>query len=428
MCSAGSTKRPALFVATYFGELDDALPALARTPVEAIGVDLVAGGVAAVAAVPELADKTARRRRRRRPQRLAHRPRGGAGHAGDAAGIGGRRCGFDVVLDAARAVLAGRRDRPRRRAAQLAGVRRREGRRGRRRCRAACATGRDAIAAEVDASNAAIASRRVRPAAAQRPDPGPHRRRSPRRATTRGPAEDRRAAQNDRLQLPALPTTTIGSYPQTSAIRVARAALRAGRDRRAEYERRMRAEIADVIALQEQLGLDVLVHGEPERNDMVQYFAEQLDGFFATQNGWVQSYGSRCVRPPILYGDVGRPHADDRRVDHLRAVADRQTGQGHADRPRHDPGVVVRARRPAAGRHRQPGGAGDPRRDRRPAGGGHRDHPGRRARAARAAAAAVQGQGRVPARGRSTRSGWPRRGWRTPRRSTPTCATRSSAR
>lgn len=88
---------------------------------------------------------------------------------------------------------------------------------------------------------------------------------------------------------------------------MARADLRAGTIDFAEYERRMKAEIADVIRLQEELGLDVLVHGEPERNDMVQYFAEQLDGFFATQNGWVQSYGSRCVRPPILYGDVARP-------------------------------------------------------------------------------------------------------------------------
>jgi 5-methyltetrahydropteroyltriglutamate--homocysteine methyltransferase len=113
--------------------------------------------------------------------------------------------------------------------------------------------------------------------------------------------------QNERLRLPSLPTTTIGSYPQTSAIRVARADLRSGKINAAEYERRMKSEIADVIALQEQLGLDVLVHGEPERNDMVQYFAEQLDGFFATQNGWVQSYGSRCVRQPILYGDVSRP-------------------------------------------------------------------------------------------------------------------------
>jgi len=125
--------------------------------------------------------------------------------------------------------------------------------------------------------------------------------------TRRAPADERRTLQAERLRLPALPTTTIGSYPQTSAIRRARAAVRKGEIDQAEYVRRMHAEIADVIALQEKLGLDVLVHGEPERNDMVQYFAEQLDGFFATQNGWVQSYGSRCVRPPILYGDVIRP-------------------------------------------------------------------------------------------------------------------------
>ncbi|EFD61216.1 5-methyltetrahydropteroyltriglutamate-homocysteine methyltransferase metE [Mycobacterium tuberculosis EAS054] len=125
----------------------------------------------------------------------------------------------------------------------------------------------------------------------------------------RGNAAQRRASQDARLHLPPLPTTTIGSYPQTSAIRVARAALRAGEIDEAEYVRRMRQEITEVIALQERLGLDVLVHGEPERNDMVQYFAEQLAGFFATQNGWVQSYGSRCVRPPILYGDVSRPRA-----------------------------------------------------------------------------------------------------------------------
>src|SRR5262249_43253354 len=124
----------------------------------------------------------------------------------------------------------------------------------------------------------------------------------------RGPSEERRAAQNARLRLPDLPTTTLGSYPQTSAIRVARAELRSGKIDQAEYQRRMKAQIAAVIELQEGLGLDVLVHGEPEGNDMVQYFAEQLDGFFATQNGWVQSYGSRCVRPPILYGDVSRPN------------------------------------------------------------------------------------------------------------------------
>jgi 5-methyltetrahydropteroyltriglutamate--homocysteine methyltransferase len=126
--------------------------------------------------------------------------------------------------------------------------------------------------------------------------------------THRGDADHRRKRQADRLHLPQLPTTTLGSYPQTSTIRLARAAFRAGEIDEAEYRRRMKAEIADVIALQESLGLDVLVHGEPERNDMVQYFAEQLYGFFATTNGWVQSYGSRGVRPPILFGDVRRPH------------------------------------------------------------------------------------------------------------------------
>ncbi|GAB2708449.1 5-methyltetrahydropteroyltriglutamate--homocysteine S-methyltransferase [Nocardia thraciensis] len=125
-------------------------------------------------------------------------------------------------------------------------------------------------------------------------------------ATRRAPATERRALQRERLGLPLLPTTTIGSYPQTTAIRKARAELRKGEITGAQYHERMRAEIADVVALQEKLGLDVLVHGEPERNDMVQYFAEQLDGFFATGNGWVQSYGTRCVRPPILYGDVVR--------------------------------------------------------------------------------------------------------------------------
>src|SRR5581483_7627990 len=159
---------------------------------------------------------------------------------------------------------------------------------------------------EIEASNAAVKSRRS--------DPRLHNDQVRARiesitasGTGRGPAAQRREAQNARLQLPPLPTTTIGSYPQTSAIRKARAAFRSGEIDKGEYERRMKQEIADVIKLQEDLGLDVLVHGEPERNDMVQYFAEQLDGFFATQNGWVQSYGSRCVRPPILYGDVARP-------------------------------------------------------------------------------------------------------------------------
>ncbi|MCU1415723.1 MAG: 5-methyltetrahydropteroyltriglutamate--homocysteine methyltransferase [Microbacteriaceae bacterium] len=123
----------------------------------------------------------------------------------------------------------------------------------------------------------------------------------------RGAYADRLAAQDAALHLPFLPTTTIGSFPQTGEIRKTRAAFAAGRISEAEYKEAMRAEIRSVVELQESIGLDVIVHGEPERNDMVQYFAENLDGFAVTQNGWVQSYGSRCTRPSILWGDVSRP-------------------------------------------------------------------------------------------------------------------------
>jgi 5-methyltetrahydropteroyltriglutamate--homocysteine methyltransferase len=118
---------------------------------------------------------------------------------------------------------------------------------------------------------------------------------------------DRIAAQQAVLQLPKLPTTTIGSFPQTAEIRAARAAFKAGRIGEADYVTAMQNEIRLVVDRQEQLGLDVLVHGEPERNDMVEYFGEQLDGYAFTQFGWVQSYGSRCVKPPVIYGDVSRP-------------------------------------------------------------------------------------------------------------------------
>ena len=120
------------------------------------------------------------------------------------------------------------------------------------------------------------------------------------------PRANRRAAQRARVALPELPTTTIGSFPQTEAIRAARRDLREGRLDQAGYERFLEAQIAEVVAVQERLGLDVLVHGEPERSDMVEYFGQQLRGFAFSQQGWVQSYGSRCVKPPILYGDVSR--------------------------------------------------------------------------------------------------------------------------
>lgn len=118
--------------------------------------------------------------------------------------------------------------------------------------------------------------------------------------------EERRVAQEASLNLPKLPTTTIGSFPQTSDIRVARAKFTRGEIDEKTYLQAMRDEIEQVVRLQEKLGLDVLVHGEPERNDMVQYFAEHMNGFAVTTNGWVQSYGSRCTRPSILWGDVTR--------------------------------------------------------------------------------------------------------------------------
>ncbi|MEP7154753.1 MAG: 5-methyltetrahydropteroyltriglutamate--homocysteine S-methyltransferase [Betaproteobacteria bacterium] len=113
--------------------------------------------------------------------------------------------------------------------------------------------------------------------------------------------------QRRKLDLPAFPTTTIGSFPQTPAIRQTRAAHKRGELGEMDYLQRIRAEIALAVERQESIGLDVLVHGEAERNDMVEYFGERLWGYVFTENGWVQSYGSRCVKPPVIYGDVFRP-------------------------------------------------------------------------------------------------------------------------
>jgi 5-methyltetrahydropteroyltriglutamate--homocysteine methyltransferase len=126
-------------------------------------------------------------------------------------------------------------------------------------------------------------------------------------AVRRSPYSERRAVQSRSISLPLLPTTTIGSFPQTPEIRAARQRHSAGDLSDDDYRRFCEDEIALVIGQQEELGLDVLVHGEPERNDMVQYFGEALDGFACTAHGWVQSYGTRYVRPPILFGDVERP-------------------------------------------------------------------------------------------------------------------------
>ncbi|HUH77364.1 MAG TPA: 5-methyltetrahydropteroyltriglutamate--homocysteine S-methyltransferase, partial [Devosia sp.] len=123
------------------------------------------------------------------------------------------------------------------------------------------------------------------------------------------PFARRQAAQRQRFGLPAFPTTTIGSFPQTKEVREQRAAFKRGVLELDAYEAFLEAETERCVRIQEELDIDVLVHGEFERNDMVEYFGEQLDGFAFTKNGWVQSYGSRCVKPPLIYGDVSRPQA-----------------------------------------------------------------------------------------------------------------------
>ena len=122
------------------------------------------------------------------------------------------------------------------------------------------------------------------------------------------PFAKRQKLQQQRLRLPLFPTTTIGSFPQTADVRKARSQHAKGELSYVEYQAFLERETAQAIRWQEEIGIDVLVHGEFERNDMVQYFGEQLSGFAFTQLRWVQSYGSRCVRPPIIYGDVSRPN------------------------------------------------------------------------------------------------------------------------
>ncbi|OJJ03665.1 hypothetical protein ASPVEDRAFT_30168 [Aspergillus versicolor CBS 583.65] len=130
---------------------------------------------------------------------------------------------------------------------------------------------------------------------------------TPEQHDRKSPFTTRLAEQTKSIKLPLFPTTTIGSFPQTKDIRIQRNKFTKGEITPAEYEKFIEKEISDVVKIQEELGLDVLVHGEPERNDMVQYFGERLTGYVFTTHAWVQSYGSRCVRPPIIVGDVSRP-------------------------------------------------------------------------------------------------------------------------
>lgn len=289
------TGRPAILVASYFGSLGNALPVLASAPIEGIAVDLVAGdGPETLEGVPGISGKII--------------------VAGVIDGRNVWRADLGAALDVLKAV------------GRIAG-------------NIAVSTScsllhvphdveletdldpqvRSALAFADQKIQEVVALDRALREGRQVPARGPSsvgtantevRARLARLTdadTNRGPYENREAAQRARLDLPPLPSTTIGSFPQTTEVRAKRAAHRAGRIDDQAYEDAIRAEIARVIELQEKLGLDVLVHGEPERNDMVQYFAENLDGFVTTQHGWVQSYGSRGVRPPILYGDVSRP-------------------------------------------------------------------------------------------------------------------------
>ncbi|AHH20434.1 5-methyltetrahydropteroyltriglutamate--homocysteine methyltransferase [Nocardia nova SH22a] len=302
---AAVARRPKILVATYFGSPGPALGALAATDIEGVALDFRSGAtVSEVAALPALANKLVvagvvdGRNIWRTDLEAALSELGTLLGSSGALAVSSSSSllhvpyslaaepDLDPVLRTWLAFGAEKIDEVR----VLA---------------RAIGSGTEAVAAELAEARAAIESRRndprlrneaVRTRLAGLGDGD----------IDRAPADRRRELQREHLRLPLLPTTTIGSYPQTTAIRTARAALRAGEITDAQYQEQMRAEVADVIALQEDLGLDVLVHGEPERNDMVQYFAEQLDGFAATHNGWVQSYGTRCVRPPILYGDVVR--------------------------------------------------------------------------------------------------------------------------
>lgn len=305
----GLDDRPKLLVASYFGRLGAALPVLAKAPVDGLALDFTEAAAAnldALAAVGGLPGKRLVAGVVNGRNIWVNDLSASLATLGTLLGLADRvdvaaSCSLlHVPLDAA----AERDIEPqilrwlafaRQKTAEIVTLAK------------GLTRGTEAIGAELAANRADLASRtgsaltrdpavRARTAAVTDAD-----------ARRSQPYSERTAAQRAHLGLPLLPTTTIGSFPQTAELRVARADLRAGRIDGSGYEERIRAEIGEVISFQEKTGLDVLVHGEPERNDMVQYFAEQLTGYLATQHGWVQSYGTRYVRPPILAGDISRP-------------------------------------------------------------------------------------------------------------------------
>ncbi|MDQ7880140.1 5-methyltetrahydropteroyltriglutamate--homocysteine S-methyltransferase [Microbacterium sp. QXD-8] len=303
----GAADRPAILVAAGYAQLsDEAWAALAAAPIEAIAVDLTRGAVPAP--VDGLADKTLvggvvdGRNVWRGDLEAAWAKLEALRAVGPAAVTAGTSTSLQHVphdvedetnLDPRLATWLAFADQ---KVAQVATLAR------------GLVDGRPAIADALAEASAALADRRSAPGVR---DGAVRERASALGADdfARGDYDDRVAAQEVELALPVLPTTTIGSFPQTGDIRRARARHGRGELTADEYESFLRAEIAQVVTLQENIGLDVLVHGEAERNDMVQYFAENLDGFAVTENGWVQSYGSRATRPSILWGDVARPEA-----------------------------------------------------------------------------------------------------------------------
>lgn len=297
--------RPAILVAAGYAQLSpQAWTVLAAAPVEAIAIDLTRGGVPAPA--PGLVGKTLvggvidGRNIWRGDLDGAWRTLASLSALGAAGVVAGTSTSLQHVphdvqdepdLDARLASWLAFADQKTAQVVTLA--------RG-------LSSGRESIESEIADATAALADRRTAPGVAD----GAVRARAAGLTDAdfdRGEYEARVVAQEAALALPVLPTTTIGSFPQTGDIRRARARHGKGEISDEDYEGFLRDEIARVIDLQVELGLDVLVHGEAERNDMVQYFAENLDGFAVTRNGWVQSYGSRATRPSILWGDVSRP-------------------------------------------------------------------------------------------------------------------------
>lgn len=168
--------------------------------------------------------------------------------------------------------------------------------------------GQDAVAKEFATNKAAVEARKVSPRIHNPKVKDRSKSVTKDMLERKSPYGKRSSIQRAELRLPLLPTTTIGSFPQTAEVRAARAQYKKGELTTAQYEKFLEEETVKCIRFQEKIGIDALVHGEFERNDMVEYFGEQLNGFFFTENGWVQSYGSRCVKPPVIFGDVSRDH------------------------------------------------------------------------------------------------------------------------